>query len=83
MNLPADFLLHLKGGTLAAVAMVALLLIAVLINPPLALALAGPLFGWGIERYQAIRREGVASKRDIVATAIPFEIAAAVWALVT
>lgn len=82
MNLTDDIILHLKGGAIAAAAQVAVLLLAVLASAPLALALAGPLFGWGIERYQAIRREGVASKRDIVATAIPFEVAAAVWALV-
>lgn len=83
MNLPEDILRHLKGGALAAAVLAVLLALSHLVHPALALALCGPLFGWGVERYQEIRREGVPSKRDIVATAIPFEILAAVVWLVT
>lgn len=68
--------LHLYGGLVAAFALVLLLFIAHNWHPAAALAVAGPLFGWGIERYQAIRREGVAGWRDIVATALPFEAVA-------
>lgn len=76
-----ESLTHLKWGAAAALALALLLAVALFVHPAIALAVAGPLFGWALERYQAIRREGVASKRDIVATAIPFEAAAAVWAL--
>lgn len=68
--------LHLYGGLIAAVALAGLLAIAHYLHPALALAIAGPMFGWGIERYQAIRREGVADWRDIVSTALPFEAVA-------
>ena len=51
-----------------------------IVSPPLSVALAGPLFGWGIERYQAIRREGFPDRADMIATAAPFEVIAAAWA---
>ncbi len=71
--------LHLKGAGLAAVALVALLLIGRFVHPALSMAVCGLLFPWAIERYQAIRKEGEFSKRDIVLGAIPFEIIAAAW----
>lgn len=75
----ADSLTHLKWGGAAAVALFLLLAVAKFIHPAAALALAGPLFGWAVERYQAVRREGFASARDMVATAVPFELAALAW----
>jgi hypothetical protein len=46
------------------------------------IAVAGPFFGWAVERYQAARNEGVASTADIVATALPFFAVAVLAGLV-
>lgn len=73
MNLPEDTRLHLIGGLIVAVALVVLIEIGRSTHPALAVAIAGPLFAWGVERYQAIRRAGAAQMRDLVATALPFE----------
>jgi hypothetical protein len=73
---------HLMWGTAAALATVALLLAAQHIGGPAAVALAGPVVGWALERYQAVRREGVASWADAVATAAPFEVVALLWHLI-
>jgi hypothetical protein len=78
-----DKIKHMIGGAAAALAMGVLLLIAKFAHPALACAIAGPVFGWGIERYQAIRREGVASRADILYTAAPFEIVALAWYFLT
>lgn len=73
-------LLHLQGGLIAAIALTVLVEMAIHLHPALAVAVGGWLFGWGIERYQAIRREGDPSKRDIVATAAPFQaVAVLLW----
>lgn len=75
-------ILHLQGGLIAALALVCLLAVAHYSHPALAVAVAGPLFGWGIERYQAIRREGTPDNRDILTTAAPFEaVALVIWLL--
>lgn len=82
MTIPEDTRLHLIGGLIVAVALVALLELGSRAHPALAVAVAGPLFAWGVERYQAIRRAGTPEKRDLIATALPFEVvAAALWLL--
>lgn len=82
MNLPEDTRMHLIGGLVVAIALVVLIEIARRAHPALAIALAGPLFAWGVERYQAIRHAGAPQTRDLIATALPFELlAAAVWML--
>lgn len=73
---------HLIGCLIAAGALGVLLLIGRYVHPALAMAVCGLVFPWAIERYQAIRKEGVASKRDMVLGAIPFEIIAAAWWLI-
>lgn len=68
---------HLIGGTLVALALTFFIALSK-IHPALSLALAGPLFGWGVDRYQAIRRAGAFEYRDIVNTAIPFWVVAVI-----
>lgn len=81
MTLAADKIAHLKWGTAGALALMAALWVAQHWHPAAAVALAGPLLGWALERYQAVRREGEVSWRDAVATAAPFEVMALVlWA---
>lgn len=80
MYLAQDTKYHLIGATIVAVSMVLFYLVAQHVSHALSLAVAGPLFAWGLERYQAIRREGAFEYRDMLATAAPFElIAAGVW----
>lgn len=80
MNPPEDTRMHLAGGLIVAVAFVVLIEIARFAHPALAVAIAGPLFAWGVERYQAVRRAGTPDRRDLIATALPFEaVAAALW----
>lgn len=78
MVIPEDTRMHLIGGLVVSVALVALIELGRRTHPALALAIAGPLFAWGVERYQAIRRAGTPEKRDLIATALPFEVLAAV-----
>ncbi|MBE7419818.1 MAG: hypothetical protein HS128_19100 [Ideonella sp.] len=66
-----DTALHLVGGLLVAIGAVALLLIGRYVGWGAAIAVAGVLMGWGVERYQAIRREGAPSRADLVASAAP------------
>jgi hypothetical protein len=80
MTLPEETRMHLLGGLIVAVALVVLIELGRRTHPALAVAIAGPLFAWGVERYQAIRRAGTPEKRDLIATAAPFElVAAALW----
>lgn len=80
MQIAQDTEMHLYGGLVVAIALAALIGLASFTHPSVALAVAGPLFGWGVERYQAIRREGAVEKRDMIATALPFEaVALLLW----
>lgn len=80
MNIAHDTKQHLIGGSIVAFALACFICIAKFYDHGLAIAVAGPLFGWGVERYQAIRRNGAFEYRDILHTAIPFEVlAVAVW----
>lgn len=82
MDLAPDTEMHLYGGLAVSVALAALIGLASFTHPAVSLAVAGPLFGWGVERYQAIRRSGAAEKRDLIATALPFEaVALVLWLL--
>lgn len=76
MKLLEDTRMHLAGGLIVAVALVVLIEIGRRTHPALAVAIAGPLFAWGVERYQAIRRAGTPETRDLIATAVPFELVA-------
>lgn len=78
-KLPADKIEHLKWGSAGAIGMVGLLVLALRVHPSVALAVGGVMLGWGVERYQAVRKEGVPSNADAVATAIPCWVAAAIW----
>jgi hypothetical protein len=75
----ADKLLHLKLGALLALAIAADIALAVYVSPPLAISLGALALAWGVERYQAIRREGVASYADMAAGAVPGQVAALAW----
>jgi hypothetical protein len=78
----ADKVAHLKWGTAVAVGVWALLWVSTCWGMPLAVGLAGVAIAYVLERYQAIRREGTASWKDGVATALPFELLALVlWGL--
>ena len=74
-----DKRLHLKLGTALAVGMLADLLLAIYVSGPLALAVGAVGMGWSLERYQAIRREGVANYSDMLASALPGLLLAAAW----
>lgn len=74
-----DIRMHLKLGAALALGMLADLLIALHVSGPLAMALGAVGMAWGVERYQAIRREGVASRSDMLASALPGLLLAAVW----
>lgn len=80
MNIPADKLLHLKYGAALALLLLALSLIAIKLGPHWAIGVGGWVLAWGVERYQAIRREGTASRADMVASALPATVLAfVVW----
>lgn len=49
------------------------------LHPGLALAVTGWLFGWGLERYQAIRREGTPALDDLIASAAVPTVAGLAW----
>mgnify|MGYP000311246484 CR=1 FL=1 len=76
MDLSRDTEMHVYGGLVVAIALAALIGLSTFTHPSVALAVAGPLFGWGVERYQAIRRAGAVERRDMIATALPFEVVA-------
>ena len=79
MNIAPDKITHLKWGCAAAVATLGALLTAIHLSGPAALAGAGTLFAWALERYQAVRREGQAEDSDMIATALPFWMMALGW----
>lgn len=82
MMIKPDERLHLKWGTAAAVSLLAALLIGIYVHPSISLLAGGALLAWALERYQAVRREGVASVRDMGFTFAPFAVLAAiVWVL--
>ena len=82
MELQRETELHLYGGLIVAVALAVLMFIGQHWHPAAALSIGGVAFGWGIERYQAIRREGTPETRDLVATALPFQaLALLAWLL--
>lgn len=80
-RLATDTRLHLIGGTAALAGVLLVVALWIHVHPSVALLIGGGLFAWGIERYQAIRREGMAERRDLLATWFPFMVAAAVAAL--
>lgn len=67
----SDRLTHLKLGTLFLLGTAGVLIIAHNIGNGIAIAVAAIVMGWGIERYQAIRHEGEASKADWAASSAP------------
>ena len=78
--IPRDIKDHLVGGLLTAFALWIFIIGSQHWGSAVVIALAGPVFGWAVERYQAIRRAGVFDYRDLVATAIPFELLAlSIW----
>lgn len=78
----ADKVLHLKGGVLVAALLACVVVVAQLCGSGWAVVLGSVALAWGVERYQAIRREGVASDGDMVASALPgvlLGVAIEVW----
>ena len=74
-----DKRLHLKLGLALAVGMLADLLVAMHVSGPLALVLGALGMAIGVEMYQHVRREGVASYSDAFASALPGLLLAAAW----
>lgn len=72
IELASDTIKHLKGGTLAALALIACVVVANYTHIAVSLFLAGPALGYAVERYQVLRREGTYERRDMINTAIPF-----------
>lgn len=70
-GLARDKLVHLALGLLFAVGAAAVMVVGLLVGPGLAVALASLGMGWGVERYQAIRREGTADNLDWLASSAP------------
>lgn len=83
IKLEADKIVHLKWFGAAAVMLLALLLIGEHFGHDVALALAGPPAGYGLDRYQSVRRAGTVSVGDMIASAAPFWVLAAAWAIFT
>lgn len=68
-EIPADTKMHLKLGTPLAVMLAGVLLIAHSAGPGYAVAAGSIALGIGVELYQRIRNEGVASWGDAAASA--------------
>lgn len=77
--LTRDERLHLIGGACIALTLAALLWVAPLIGPGLALALGSAVFAVGVEVYQHVRREGDADALDAAISAAPGVLAGLVW----
>lgn len=71
MKIPADKLMHLQGGAVVALAMLAIVLLAVYVSKPLAVAAGSVAVAIGIELYQKWRKEGDPSWPDAAASALP------------
>lgn len=80
-KIPRDKQLHLMGGAMFAAGASAVLLIGKYVGPGIAISAACLVMGWGVERYQAIRREGTPSKWDWAATSAPGVVAGALLEL--
>lgn len=65
---------HIKWGAAAALGLLVLLWLSTNQFAPwfIPMAVGGSAFGWAVERYQAVRREGFPSTMDAVSTALPF-----------
>lgn len=71
MQIDDDKRLHLQAGALLALLLVAVALLTLHASPGLAVAAGSVAMGWGVERYQAVRRDGEASYADMTASAAP------------
>lgn len=78
-----DLKLHLKYGVAVLAYLVVVLLVARHASEGIALALGAAALSWGVERYQAIRREGVASLKDAAHSAAPGVVAGLAWHVVS
>ena len=86
MRLAPDTIVHLKAGFAAAVLLGAVVAASKAFGPGWAVAAGSLALSWGLERYQAIRREGTPSDRDLIAGALPgivLGIAVEVWRAAT
>ena len=70
-TLPPDIKLHLQLGLLLALMLAGVAWLARAAGPGWAVVAGSLALAWGVERYQAIRREGVASYKDMAASAAP------------
>lgn len=71
MTIAPDTRLHLIGGTLFAVVTLAIILWGKHLGIGSAIIVAAVVFGWAVERYQAIRHEGLPDRKDWIATSVP------------
>ena len=78
IRLVTDSKQHMIGGLVVSISLVVLLFLAQYSSMAVAVAVAGPLFGWGLEKYQQIRKEGAYEVRDMISTALPFEVVAGI-----
>lgn len=80
--MPPNLAAHLKWGAAAAIALLAAVLLGMYAHPSASLLIGGALMAWAVERYQAVRGEGVPSDLDMAATFAPFgALALLTWAL--
>lgn len=81
MKIPADKILHLKGGALVALAMLITVLLAVYVGLWAGMAFGTVAINVGVEVYQKKRKEGVASWADAGVGSLPGLVAAGgLWA---
>ena len=66
-----DKTLHLIAGTIFVFGTIVILLVARNVGAGAAVALASLGMAYGVERYQAIRKEGTPSLKDMAASAAP------------
>ncbi len=71
IKIPADKLLHLQGGAIVALAMLAVAALAIYVGLWVAVAAGSVAIGVGLELYQKKRGEGVPSWPDAAASALP------------
>lgn len=77
-SLPRDKRLHLLAGMLFVAGLAATLAMARWLGWGYALIASSVVMGWTVERYQAIRREGVPSAADWLCSSLPGVLAGAV-----
>lgn len=75
----ADKRAHMKYGAAVALCIVFVLMLAIHVSGPMALAAGSVGMGYGVEWYQKVRGEGTAEHADAWASALPGLLMAAVW----